>query len=51
MPEMEEDLAAYAAKTLQKRGVEILTGTRVAKIEPEKVFLPPADAAAKAAAR
>ena len=42
-PEMEEDLANYAAKTLQKRGVEILTSTRVAKIEPEKVFLPTAD--------
>ena len=42
-PEKEEDLAAYAAKTLQHRGVEILTSTRVARIEPEKVFLPPAD--------
>ncbi len=50
MPEMEEDLAAYAAKTLQRRGVEILTGTRVAKIEPEKVFLPPLDAGIRAGA-
>jgi NADH dehydrogenase len=43
LPEMEEDLAAYAAKVLKHRGVEILTNTRVARIEPDKVFLPPAD--------
>jgi len=50
MPEMEEDLAAFAAKVLQQRGVEILTRTRVQKIEPEKVFLPPADTGVHTAA-
>ncbi|MGN6367625.1 MAG: NAD(P)/FAD-dependent oxidoreductase [Phycisphaerae bacterium] len=50
LPEMEEDLAAYAAKTLQHRGVEIYTDTKVAKIEPEQVFLPPLDGGIRAGA-
>jgi NADH dehydrogenase len=49
LPEMEEDLAAYAAETLRKRGVEILTSTRVEKIEVEKVFLPPGSGGIKGA--
>lgn len=40
LPEMEEDLAEYAANRLWKRGVSLLTSTRVAKIEPGKVHLP-----------
>jgi NADH:ubiquinone reductase (H+-translocating) len=50
LPEMEEDLAAYAVKTLQHRGVEVLTDTKVAKIEPEQVFLPAQDAGIRAGA-
>ena len=40
LPEMEEDLAKYAADVLCKRGVELLTKTKVAKMEVERVFLP-----------
>ncbi len=50
LPEMEEDLAEYAANRLWKRGVSLLTGTPVAKIEPGKVFLPPEKGAAAAPA-
>jgi len=41
LPEMQEDLAQYAADTLWRRGVSLITGIRVQKIEPGKVFLPP----------
>jgi NADH:ubiquinone reductase (H+-translocating) len=41
LPEMEEDLAQYAADRLWKRGVNLITGTRVQRIEPGKVYLPP----------
>jgi NADH dehydrogenase len=40
LPEMEESLANYAANVLKKRGVELLTKTKVSKIEVERVFLP-----------
>jgi NADH dehydrogenase len=40
LPEMDEDLAHYATNILWKRGVSLITGTRVVKIEPGKVFLP-----------
>jgi NADH dehydrogenase len=40
MPEMEEELANYAAEVLRGRGVEIVTGVRVKSIEPGKVILP-----------
>ncbi|HEY4330708.1 MAG TPA: FAD-dependent oxidoreductase, partial [Phycisphaerae bacterium] len=40
LPEMEEDLAKYATDTLWRRGVNLITGTRVSRIEPGKVFLP-----------
>jgi NADH dehydrogenase len=40
MPEMERDLAEYAAEVLRKRGVRILTDTPARRIEPGKVHLP-----------
>ncbi len=40
MPEMERDLAAYAVKTLEERGVRILINTPAKKIEPGRVHLP-----------
>jgi NADH dehydrogenase len=40
LPELEEDLGAYAAKVLKKRGVEILTGMRSERMEEGKVILP-----------
>jgi NADH:ubiquinone reductase (H+-translocating) len=42
LPEMDEPLAAYAARRLWRRGVNLITGTRVQRIEPGRVFLPPA---------
>src|SRR4029077_9499423 len=41
LPEMEEDLAHYAADRLGKRGVSLITGTRVPRMEQGKVYLPP----------
>lgn len=41
MQEMEEDLAHYAADRLWKRGVGIITNTRVRRIERGRVYLPP----------
>src|SRR5688572_6134789 len=41
LPEMEETLARYAAERLWRRGVNLITGTRVQKIEPGRVYLPP----------
>jgi NADH dehydrogenase len=40
LPEMERDLADYAAKVLQKRGVQIHTDSPVQRIEPQRVHLP-----------
>lgn len=40
MPEMERDLAEYAAEVLKRRGVRILTDTPARRIEPGKVHLP-----------
>jgi NADH dehydrogenase len=40
MPEMEQDLANYAVKIFQKRGVKIHTNVRAQKIEHNKVYLP-----------
>ncbi len=41
LPEMEEDLAEYAAYVLAKRGVDLRTGIRVKGIERGRVHLPP----------
>jgi NADH dehydrogenase len=41
MPEMEPQLAEFSANILWQRGASLLTGLRVQKIEPGKVFLPP----------
>jgi NADH dehydrogenase len=38
--EFDEELADYAAGVLQRRGVKIRTNTKVAKMEPGKVYLP-----------
>src|SRR5947199_8341315 len=38
--EFDEELADYAADVLQRRGVKIRTNTKVAKMEPGKVYLP-----------
>ena len=38
--EFDEHLADYAADVLQRRGVRIRTNTKVARMEPGKVFLP-----------
>jgi NADH:ubiquinone reductase (H+-translocating) len=43
LPEMEEDLARYAADVLWRRGVNLFTGTRVERIEPDRVHLPESD--------
>lgn len=40
IPEMDEDLAQYAAQTLEKRGVRVRVNTRVDRIEPDTVHLP-----------
>jgi NADH dehydrogenase len=40
LPEMEKDLADYAADLLWKSGATFLTSTKVQKIEPGKVHLP-----------
>jgi NADH:ubiquinone reductase (H+-translocating) len=40
MPEMERDLADYAAEVLKRRGVRIMTSTPAKRIEPGKVHLP-----------
>jgi NADH dehydrogenase len=40
MPEMEAGLAEFSANALWQRGASLLTGIRVEKIEPGKVFLP-----------
>ncbi len=40
MPEMEEELANYAVKIFQKRGVQIHINLRAEKIEHNKVYLP-----------
>jgi NADH dehydrogenase len=39
LPEMETDLADYAAKVLERRGVHIHTSTDAKRIEPEQVEL------------
>jgi NADH dehydrogenase len=41
LPEMEEDLARYAADVLWRRGCSLITGTRVSSIDHGRVFLPP----------
>jgi NADH dehydrogenase len=41
MPEMEEDLAQFATDVLWKRGVSLITGTRVQSIERGRIILPP----------
>lgn len=43
MPEMERELADYAVKIFQKRGMQVQTNMPAKKIEPGKVYLPPAD--------
>lgn len=40
LPEMEQDLAAHAAKVLARRGVEVLASAPVKSIEPDVVNLP-----------
>lgn len=40
LPELEVELGAYAAKVLEKRGVEVKVGMRVEKMEEETVYLP-----------
>ena len=40
MPEMERELADYAVKVFQKRGVDVRTNTPAKQIEPGKVRLP-----------
>ena len=40
LPEMERDLADYAAKVLRDRGVDVRTGTPVRRIEPGRLHLP-----------
>lgn len=40
LPEMDRDLAQYAADTLRERGVHIHTSTPVQQIAPERVHLP-----------
>ncbi len=41
LPEMDPELAQYAARVFKKRGVRILTNTRVESIEKGRVHLPP----------
>src|SRR4029077_10473879 len=41
LPEMDEDQALYAANILWKRGVNLITSTRVQAIEPDRIHLPP----------
>jgi NADH dehydrogenase len=40
LPEMERDLADYAAQRLQKRGVRVRGGLPVQRIEPDLLYLP-----------
>lgn len=44
LPEMEESLARYAAERLWRRGVNLITGTRVQRIERGKIVLPAKEA-------
>ncbi len=43
MPEVEKPLREYAAKVLRKRHVDVRTGVKVRRVEPDKVVLPAAD--------
>jgi NADH:ubiquinone reductase (H+-translocating) len=40
LPELEEDLAAYASQVLTRRGVDVRVNTKVARIEEGRLFLP-----------
>jgi NADH dehydrogenase len=42
LPELEADLAEYAAGVLQRRGIEVRVDTKVARIEPGRLVLPAA---------
>lgn len=39
LPEIQVNLAEYATRVMRKRGVEVLTSTKVLKIEPTRVHL------------